>query len=431
MDQAAFDRVATSFTTFHQHFAPLFGRKEAQLRSEQYLRGLLVQQTDRRNAENVAEAIDGATPRALQRLLTEAPWSTRPVLDAVQQYVAPLLSAPSGVFVLDETGFPKQGTHSVGVAHQYCGTLGKVANCQIGVFLAYVAPRGHALVDARLFLPQAWLDEPERCQQAGVPPDITFANKAELGLAMLRHARHLGALQGQWLTADEWYGRMPELRDALDTDGWWYVLQVPSNLEVFTHPTQVAVPPGTGRGRRPTRLRLVPGSIPPQPVAGILAARGDSGWRTLTVGEGAQGPRRYQFAAQRVWESRDGLPGRACWLVLRRNEDGSEARAYLSNAPSDTTLWTLGYVGAQRWPIETEFQTEKGETGLDEYEVRSWRGWHHHIVLAMLAGVFLLQVQQEWGEKDAAGDAAANQSGGARTVTAAGVESRRVIAVAA
>src|SRR5947209_2036147 len=131
MDQAEFDRVAASFATFHAQFAPLFGRKEAQRRSEQYVRGLLVQQTDRRNAENVAEAIAGATPRALQRLLTEAPWKVGPIIERLQEYLSPRLSTAEGVFVLDETGFPKKGTKSVGVARQYCGTLGKVGNCQL------------------------------------------------------------------------------------------------------------------------------------------------------------------------------------------------------------------------------------------------------------------------------------------------------------
>src|SRR5256885_16054636 len=147
MDQAEFDRLAASFATFHAEFAPLFGRKEAQRRSEQYVRGLLVQQTDRRNAENVAEMIAGATPRTL-------------------------LTTPEGVFVIDESGFPKQGRKSVGVARQYCGTLGKVGSCQLCVFLSYVSARGHALVDKRLYLPPAWIDDPARCRAAGVPEEI-------------------------------------------------------------------------------------------------------------------------------------------------------------------------------------------------------------------------------------------------------------------
>jgi len=419
MDQAEFDRVAASFAAFHGQFAPLFGRKEAQQRSEQYVRGLLVQQTDRRNAENVAETIAGATPRALQRLLTEAPWPTEPVIDRLQAYVGARLSTLEGVFVIDESGFPKQGTHSVGVARQYCGTLGKVGNCQLGVFLAYVSARGHAVVDTRLYLPPAWTADPARCRAAGVPAEVGSPSKAELGLAMLRQARAAGHLHGRWVTGDDAYGMVPTLRDALDAEGWRYVLDVPATTPVFTQPAPTVVPPWSGRGRKPTKLQLAPGAPPPQTVQAVAASLPPTAWQDVTVAEGAQGPRTYQFVALRVWESRDGLPGRACWLLLRRNLDGSEPRYYLSNAPDDTPLLTLAQVAAARWVIETEIQTAKGETGLDEYEVRSWPGWHHHITLALLAGAFLLTLQQDWGGKDAPDHTPASQSGAARAPAAA------------
>ena len=148
------------------------------------------------------------------------------------------------------------------------------------------------------------------------------------------------------------------------------------------------------------------------------------------MAEGAQGPRTYQFVGLRVWESRDGLPGRACWLLLRRNLDGSEPRYYLSNAPDDTPLLTLAQVAAARWVIETEIQTAKGETGLDEYEVRSWPGWHHHITLALLAGAFLLTLQQDWGEKDAPAYASASQPGAAGTAPPPHLDTRRAAPVA-
>ena len=278
MDSATFDRVAEHFAAFHQHFSPFFGRKEAQRRSEQYLRGLLVQHADRRNAENLAEAIPGATPRALQRFLTEAPWSTTPVITALQQYLAPRLAAPDGVFVIDESGFPKQGKHSVGVAPQYCGALGKAANCQMGVFLAYVSARGHALIDARLFLPQVWTDDPERCTRAGVPQQVTYASKADLGRALLRQARLRGQLQGQWVTADEWYGRGAEFRDELDMDGWRYVVQAPLDLEVFTQPAQLELEQHNGRGRKRRRPRLAEGSPRPQPVGTVLTGWDAGAW---------------------------------------------------------------------------------------------------------------------------------------------------------
>jgi SRSO17 transposase len=395
MDQAEFDRVAASFAAFHAEFAPLFGRKEAQRRSEQYVRGLLVQQTDCRNAENVAETIAGATPRALQRLLTEAPWPTEPVIDRLQAYVGARVNTPEGIFVRDESGFPKQGKKSVAVARQYCGTLGKVGNCQVGVFLAYVSARGHALVDKRLYLPPAWTDDPARCRAAGVPAEVGYQCMAELGLAMLRQARAAGHLQGHWVAGDDAYGKVPTLRDALDAEGWRYVLDVPATTLVFTQLAPVVVPPWSGRGRQPTAPRLAPTAPPPQTVATVAASLPPTAWQDLTVAEGAQGPRTYQFVALRVWESRDGLPGRACWLLLRRNLDGTEPRYYLSTAPADTPLLNLAQVAAARWVIETDFETAKGETGLDEYEVRRWAGWHHHLTLALLAGVFLLTMQQE------------------------------------
>ncbi len=430
MDQAEFDRVAATFAAFHAEFAPLFGRKEVRRRSEQYLRGLLVQQTDRRNAENVAETIEGATPRSLQRLLTEAPWPTEPVIERLQAYLGARLNTPEGIFVLDESGFPKQGRQSVGVARQYCGALGKVGNCQLGVFLAYVSARGHALVDKRLYLPPPWTDDPARCWAAGVPQGIGAQSTAELGLAMLRQARAAGHLQGSWVAGDDAYGKVPTLRDALDAEGWRYVLDVPQTTPVFTQPAAVVVPPWSGRGRKPTAPRLAPEAAAPQSAQAVADSLPATAWQALTVAEGAQGPRTYQFVARRVWESRDGLPGRACWLLLRRNRDGTEPRYYLSNAPEDTPLLTLAQVAAARWVIETAFETAKGETGLDEYEVRSWHGWRHHITLALLAAAFLLTMQQEWGEKDAPADSPARQPRAARGAPAPCLDAGRVAPVA-
>ena len=397
MDAGAFADVCTAFAAFQAHFAPLFGRKEARARGEQYLRGLLVQHADRRNAENVAEAVAEATPRTLQRLLTEAPWDHEAALAAVQRYLAPRLAAADGVFILDESAFPKRGDRSVGVARQWCGTLGKTASCQVGVFLAYHAGRGQALIDARLYLPKSWTADRDRCRAVGVPDDVAFATKGDLGLALLRAARERGCLTGRWVVADDWYGRAAPFRDALDTDGWWYMLDVPRDTAVFTVPAAVALPPRRKHGRTPTRLRLVPGASPPQEVADLAAALSPDDWTLMTAAEGAQGPRRYRYVVRRIWESRDGLPGRAGWLVIRRNLDGSDERYALSNAPAEVTPHTLATVGATRPMVETLFRQAKGEAGLDEYEVRSWRGWHHHVALTLLAMAFLLTVQQDWG----------------------------------
>ncbi len=390
MDATAFANVAAAFASFQAHFAPLFGRREARARGEQYLRGLLVQHADRRNAENVAEAAVGATPRTLQRLLTEAPWAHEPVVAALQAYLAPRLNDSDGIFILDESAFPKRGEHSVGVARQWCGTLGKTANCQVGVFLAYHSRHGQALVDACLYLPKTWTADQDRCQAAGVPDSVTFATKGDLGLALLREVRGHGALAGRWVVADDWYGRSAPFRDALDADGWWYLLDVPRDTAVFTIPAAVALPSRRKHGRPPTRLRLAPGAARPQEVAALAAALPPEDWRLMTAAEGAQGPRRYRYVVRRIWETREGLPGRVGWLVMRRNLDGSDERYALSNAPADAAPQTLVTVGATRPMVETLFRQAKGEAGLDEYEVHGWRGWHHHVALTLLAMAFLL-----------------------------------------
>ncbi len=397
MDATAFADIAATFATFQANFAPLFGRREARARGEQYLRGLLVQHADRHNAENVAEAVDGAAPRPLQRLLTEAPWAHEPVFAALQTYLAPRLSTPDGVFILDESAFPKRGDHSVGVARQWCGTLGKTANCQVGVFLAYHSRRGQALVDARLYLPKSWTTDHARCHATGVPEAIAFATKGDLGLALLRGARERGELTGRWVVADDWYGRSTPFRDELDAAGWWYVLDVPRDTAVFTVPTAVALPARRKHGRPPTRFRLAPGASPPQEVAALAAALPPQAWAVITAADGAQGPRRYRYAVRRIWERRDGLPGRDAWLIIRRNVDGSDERYALSNAPAGTPPQTLATVGATRPLVETLFRQAKGEVGLDEYEVRGWRGWYQHIALTLLAMAFLLTIQQAGG----------------------------------
>lgn len=406
MDEREFRRVAGAFRAFHKRFAPLFGRKEARRHSEQYVRGLLVQQAERRNAENLAEAVVGTAlraARALQQFLTDSPWRPVAVLAEVQRYLAERLlpqtpadgTAADGVFTLDSTGFAKRGTRSAGVARQYSGTLGKVDTCQIGVFLGYATARGHALVDGRLYLPREWLADPERCRRAGVPEAILaqgYQAQADLGLLLLRRARATGALVGRWVTADAAFGQVPSFRDTLDAEGWWYVADVPGTTPVFTEAPRTA-PVRLAPDGAPRLVTIQPAAQPVQAVAAALPA---DQWTPLTVADGAQGPRTYQFAARRVWESREEVPGRPCWLLLRRHLDGSELKYAFSNAPADTPLPTLARVGAIRWTVETEFQTTKGQVGLDEYEVRSWPGWHHHVTLCLLANAFLLALQQAW-----------------------------------
>ena len=292
--------------------------------------------------------------------------------------------------MLDGSDFPKQGRKSVGVARQYCGRLGKVANCQAGMFLAYVSPLGRALVDKRLYLPESWTSDKDQCKAAGVPEERQdYRSKTQLALEMLQLALERGHLQAGWVAGDDAFGMSPPFRDGLESLGMWYVLDVPAGFTVWPPELERTTPVYQGRGA-PRKPRLAGGQ------RRTMEQRSDElpeeAWREITVAEGSQGTRSYRFSAQRVRPTSRRKPGGIHWAVYRRNLDGSEPRYYLSNAPEDTPLETLAYVGGSRWRIETEFETEKSDVGLDEYETRTWAGWHHHIALCLLGGAFLLSL---------------------------------------
>jgi SRSO17 transposase len=428
MDLHEFARIEKTFRQFHTELAPAFGRKQWRERSRDYLQGLLVQSAERGNAENLAEAVERASPRVLQRFLTEAGWDDAAVTRRLQQELAPRLHHPDAVWAVDESGFPKQGKQSVGVARQYCGALGKRANCQVGVFLAYVSPRGRAMVDKRLYLPREWTDDPARCAAAGVPSgEPPYQSKTELALALLQRAQVWGHLRAGWVTGDDAYGQAPEFRDGLTRLGLGYVLEVPGHLTVWPVEPTWEQPPYGGFGRPPKAHPVV---AERQTVAERAAALPPTAWQEMTVAEGAQGPRTYRFAFERVRATRDREPGEELWLIHKQNLDGTEARFFFSNAPEAEPQATLARVSMSRWPIETELEEEKSLVALDEYEVRSWAGWHHHITMCMLASAFLLCLQQEWGEKDAPHHPAAGLSHRLRTVAAAALDQRRAAGVA-
>ena len=410
MDVAAFERVYESLREFHAFFTVAFGRKQWREHSKNYLQALLVQSGERRNAENLSGTVP-ASARAMQRFLAEARWDDDAVIGRLQEYLGPSWLTLRRCVVFDGSDFPKQGVKSVGVARQYCGALGRIANCQAGVFLAHVGPRGRALADKRLYLPEEWTSDADRCVAAGVPaerreyrtkPDPEPAEGTELALEMLSAGmglseRPLGRRGFRLRHVSLFPGRSGGSRNVVRAgreaghDG----LAAGACLEsAWSNPAYQ----GFGRPRKP---RLVGGQ------RRTMLERSDElpevAWREITVAEGTQAPRTYMFSAQRVRVTKRRKPGEELWAIFRRNLDGSEPRYYLSNAPEDTPLDTLAYVGGSRWRIETEFETEfeteKSGVGLDGYETRTWAGWHHHIALCLLGGAFLLSLQQEWGKR--------------------------------
>ena len=255
------------------------------------------------------------------------------------------------------------------------------------------------MVDKGLYLPESWTSDKDRCEAAGVPEERQgYRSKTELALEMLGRVLERGYLRAGWVAGDDAFGMSPSFRESLEVLGMRYVLDVPGSTPVWPlqplwEPSWISLDyPGFGRPRKP---RLVDGQR--RTMEQRSDELPDEAWREITVAEGSQGPRSYMFGAQRVRVTRKGKPGQEAWAVHRRNLDGSEPRYYLSNAAEDTMLETLACVGGSRWPIESEFETEKGDVGLDEYETRSWAGWHHHIAMCLLGGAFLMGLQQDWG----------------------------------
>ena len=302
----------------------------------------------------------GVSARAMQRFLTEARWDDDAVIGRLQEYLAPKLGHRDAVWVFDGSDFPKQGRKSAGVARQYCGRLGKVANCQAGMFLACVSPLGRALVDKWLYLPESWTSDDARCVAAGVPEERrSYHSKTELALEMLARALERGHLIAGWVAGDDAFGMSPSFREGLAEGlavlGMWYVLDVPGRHHCLAHGALV------DRFGRPRKPRLVDGQR--RTMAERSAELPKEAWQEITVAEGSQGPRSYIFSAQRVRVTKRRKPGEVLWAIWRCNLDGSELRYYLSNTPESTPLETLAYVGGSRWRIETEFETEKSKRG--------------------------------------------------------------------
>ncbi|MBI3326438.1 MAG: IS701 family transposase [Nitrospinae bacterium] len=356
---------AAGLEAIHTRIAARFTRPEPRQRALAYLKGLLGP-VERKNGWQLAEHAGDTTPDGMQRLVATYQWEADLVRDDVRTYVLDHVGAPQAVLVLDETGFLKKGTKSVGVQRQYSGTAGRVENCQIGVFLAYASATGRTFIDRELYLPQSWVEDVERRREAGVPDEVAFATKPQLGQRMLARAVTAG-VRVAWVTGDEVYGSDPDLRRWLETQGQPYVLAVRANERVW-------ISPGA-RVRQGTAAT----------VAATLVRRE---WQRLSAGDGAKGPRLYDWALTLLVGPVDPAWGR--WLLVRRSlSDPTDLAYYVVWGPVGTPLAEMVRAAGTRWAIEESFETTKGEVGLDHDEVRSWTGWYRHITLALLAHAFL------------------------------------------
>jgi SRSO17 transposase len=403
MDVQALRQLKPELELFLERYAPCFGRDEVQVHAHRFVQGLLLG-GDRRSVENIAEAIDGCVVRSLQKFLAQSPWSDDDLLEELQRHVTEVLGDADATLNVDETGFPKKGTKSVGVKRQYAGCLGRTDNCQIGVCVNYCSAAGHTLMDRRLFLPEEWATDSPRRQKAGVPEGVVFRTKPELALEMVQQAVDRG-LPFRWVTADSVYGDSPTFLQGVRALGKWYVADSSADARVWLSEPEV-VPAGSkgARGRATTQPRV---TTKPERVDAVVTRLPAKAWKRMVVAEGSQGPRWYEYACVWVWFSEEGLPsGRERLLVRRSLEQQSEVKYHRAHAPAEVPLQKLACVRGGHWSVEQSFEAAKGECGLDEYETRGWVGWHHHTALSLLALWFLGLQKQRLGEKRAADDGA-------------------------
>jgi SRSO17 transposase len=322
----------------------------------------LVAGLERKNGWTLAEQAGEVCPDGMQRLLRRADWDVGVVRDDVRAYVIEQLGDPGGVLIADDTGFLKKGARSAGVQRQYSGTAGRTENCQVGVFLAYASVHGHALIDRELYLPQSWAGDRDRCREAGIPDRVEFATKPEQARAMIARAIAAG-VPFAWFTADETYGQAKWLQAWLEERDIWYVMAIRCSDTLTT-------PDGERR------------------ADDLIAAVPARAWQKISAGAGAHGPREYNWARIPVrpgWER-----GRGHWLLARRSlADPGEIAYYACYGPRRSSTADLAWAGGSRWHIEECIQQAKGEAGLDQYQVRTWRAWYAHITLSMLALAWL------------------------------------------
>jgi SRSO17 transposase len=388
------DQFVDALAAYHTYFAPAFRRPEQAIWATVYLNGLLSAQP-RKTTERIA-LTQGVSVRDLQHFIGQSPWPSGPLLARHQQLVADTLGSPDGVLLIDESGVVKQGDASVGVARQYCGAVGKVANCQVGVYAGYSSAKGYTLLEGRLYLPPAWCDAEATAkrQQCGVPETLAFHTKPELALTLLHEIVGRDSLPFQWVAVDALYGDTPAFLDGVAALEKWYFAEVACSTRVWWRRPEVGVPAWVGHGRRPTQPRLLNRAQAAHRVDALARRIGARKWRRYVIKEGSKGPIMCEFACVRVSVVRDGLPGAWVWLVLRRNlDDPSVVKFYLSNAPATCPNATLAQRSGARWPVELCFAEGKNEVGLDHYEMRSWAGWHHHMLLVAMAHHFLVRLR--------------------------------------
>ena len=363
--------------------------------ARKYLQGLLLNR-DRGNCSRFAKKVRKSSNQSLQHFITHSPWNERVIIDKIQKKVGKMIGDPvEGSLHIDETGFPKQGDCSVGVQKQYCGRLGKVENCQVGVVLGYAHKNQRILIDGQLYLPEEWAKSNELRNKCEVPKDVRFRTKAHIGLDMILNARQNGVPFG-WIGMDCFYGEQPWLREKLDSEGLIFIADIPRDTRVWQSQPKTGTPERNGkRGRHPIREKVLDGEPEPIEVQKIKERIDPKQWRQVPVRNTERKELKMDIACLRVFPVENRLPGKELWLVIRKEVGQDTVKYQLTNAAPDTDILRLAKMSCSRYWVERAIEDAKGVGSLEDYEARFWRSWHHHIAMSLLAMLAVLMIQLE------------------------------------
>lgn len=366
--------------------------------SFQYIQGKLLEKGNG-NMCSYAKNVPGCNNQSLTHFVSDSPWDHEPVLCHIQRDVSQLIGdRRHGALHVDECCFPKQGKSSVGVKPQYCGRLGKIANCQVGIFLGYNNGPYRTLIDERLYLPEEWVEDWERRRKCGVPDDVVFKTKIDLAWEMILHAKKNRVPFG-WIGIDCFYGKDSWFRDQIDTHGMIYIADIRYDTLVWVERPEIRLPKRKEgvRGRNPTRMKAI--GVDPLHVSDLMGQLEESRWNHVFIRDTERRELWSNMVTVRVFPVVDGLPGDECWLIIRCDDDKNQVKYQFSNAPLDTSLQLFTLMSGSRYWIERTFEDGKGIAGLADYQVRSWTGWHHHMTMTLLAMLYILMLMVDMGEK--------------------------------
>ncbi len=402
LGQSEIDDFINELKGFHEQFADCFQRSESRDHFYRYMAGQF-SELERKSIEPIAFAIQGGQVRAMQRFVSDAPWDEEKIMIKYRNMVNDDLGHPSGAIIFDETGFVKKGKDSIGVSKQYCGTIGKVDNCQVGVFASYVSPYGYAMIDKRLFIPEKWFlpEYKERREKCKLPEDIEFKSKPQLAVDVLKEIAEQEILPFRYILGDSIYGQSPAFIEAADSlINVTYMVQMKEDTLCWLKKPVVIEKTYSYKGKKRTKKILSDESKNPISFKKIAKNMNNTFWYRRKVSEGTKGPIEYEFTKRRVVIAKEGLPEKTVWLLIRRTIGAAPRYSfYVSNASSSIRLKTLVWLSGLRWAIEQCFEEAKTELGMDQYEVRKFPGWHHHILTCMLAHFFLWHTKIRLGKK--------------------------------